>query len=214
MLSLLLVVKCMSKCCWVKYATVLGKLCSVLPCFCFSRKGGKNNPLLGEVFEMTCVAQRLGPWLLFLFSSVICSFACYSGCFRDALKVHPCTHTSFEKSDRAENLCTPHGCKENWLSANSQLLLLWSPLLNALSGKTCRWPRHSYSQLCELEKRLHWGCYEDRAAETWMCPTSLWEVYAVMLTRLLPRDFLMGFGIGHMTPGNAVCASEVMSKHP
>lgn len=111
---------------------------------------------------MTCIAQRLGPWLLFLSSRVACSFACYSGCCRDALKVHPCIRTSFEKSDRAENLCTTHGCKENWLSANSQLLLPWSLLPNALSGKTCRWPRHSYSQLYELEKkRLHWGYYED-----------------------------------------------------
>lgn len=47
-----------------------------------------------------------------------------------------------------------------------------------------------------------------------MCPTSLWVVYAVTLTCLLPRDFLMDFGIGHMTPGNVACVSEVMSKRP
>lgn len=47
-----------------------------------------------------------------------------------------------------------------------------------------------------------------------MCLAGLWVVYAAPLTRLVPRDFLMGFGIGHMTPGNAECVSEVMSKHP
>lgn len=47
-----------------------------------------------------------------------------------------------------------------------------------------------------------------------MCPAGLWMVYAVTLTHLLPRDFLMSFGIGHVTPGSAACVSEVMSKHP
>lgn len=72
----------------------------------------------------------------------------------------------------------------------------------------------SYSQVDDQEKNVHWWCHEDRSAEMWMCPAGLWTVYAVTLTHLLPRDFLMSFGIGHVTPGSSACVSEVMSKHP
>lgn len=63
----------------------------------------------------------------------------------------------------------------------------------------------SYSQVDDQEKNVHWWCHEDRSAEMWMCPAGLWTVYAVTLTHLLPRDFLMSFGIGHVTPGSAAC---------
>lgn len=74
--------------------------------------------------------------------------SCYRGCFGDAPWAHPYIPTLAEKPGRAEQ-----SCKESCLSASTQLVLLWPPLVSALSGKTCRWPGHCCSQAYEQRRQ-------------------------------------------------------------
>lgn len=173
---------------------------------------GKNKPLLAEVFEIPFLEQTMASSPVPVYSYLLAPVTVATpGMHQERSLIF--THCWKARQSRTK-LCIPKSCKDNWLSASSQLVLLWPPLVSALSGKTFSWPGRSYSQACEQrQKRLHRDVMKT-GLQRHEGVLPAWGGYAVTLTRLLPRDFLMASGIGHMTPGNAACVSEVMSKHP
>lgn len=195
------------------HCRVLGELCGIVTLVLLQPERWKKQVLVGwrvwNYLSLTDYGLESCTCLQLSVSS------CYSGCSGDAPGAHPYFHTLLEKPSRAEQSCVSQRAVRK---AGSVLVASWSfsdPHSRALClAKLVGDQDAVVPSLMNRVEETALGCYEDRAAETWRCPTSLGGGYAATLTRLLARDFLMAAGIGHMTPGNAACVSEVMSKHP
>lgn len=188
-----------------------GELCSIVNLILQER--WKNQALVGwsvwNYFSWTGYGLESCACLQLSVSS------CYSGCCGGVPAAHPYIHVLLEKPSRAGQNCISHrGARKagpvlaaGWSFSDPHS---WVLCLAKLVGEqdavvprvTNRGGRGCSGMLWRQ------GCRDMKVSY------SLGGGCAAAVTRLLPPDFRMAPGIGHMTPGNAARVSEVMSKHP